>query len=166
MATHAQPGPSPSSPPLKHRVSPRKPVPLSALFLPTGTRDPGPSQASTFQGAPPVPFSDHRGSHFMRGLGSCAWVERGLWQESFSGGARGTMDTPIWLSGLQVTCWAHTRAPQERTSQPLPKYWPDQLGSCEGSPNSTCSRYPRPLGLKGFGLIENIGDFINFWLGD
>lgn len=166
MATHAQPGPSPPSPPLEHRVNPRKPVPRVLSSSPLAHGILALVRPATFLGAPPVPFSDHRGSHFMRGLGSCAWVERGLWQESFPGGARGTMGTPIWLSGLQITCWAQTRASGERTSQPLPKYWPGQLGSCEGSPNSTCSRYPRPLGLKGFSLIENIGDFINFWLGD
>ena len=77
------------------------------------------------------------------------------------------MGTPVWLSSLQVTSWTQTRAP--KTSEPLPqaapKSWPGQLGSWEGSPNSACSRLPHHFGPKGSSRIENIGDFINLWLG-
>lgn len=98
--------PDPPRPPLGRRVNPKETSPPELALLSRLARESlSPDWAATFPGAHPIPSSDPPRKSLHQRDRRWRWVERETWQESFSGGVRGAMGTPIWPSRLHVTSW-------------------------------------------------------------
>lgn len=136
--------PSPPGPPLGRGIHPKETSPPARSLPLLGTQDPAPGVASYLPRCPSGPLlRSQREPLGQRDVEAAPGVERGLWQESFSERARGRMGTPMWLSRLQVTSWAQTRAPGRDQASSYPR-----LHQSPGQANQVLGRDPQTILLQ------------------